>query len=138
VALFHDVSITLGLFALTQKEISLNVIAALLTLVGYSVNDTIVIFDRVRENLRLLRKETLTQVINISINQTMSRTILTSGMTFLAVFSLFLFGGEVLNGFSFALTVGIIIGSYSTVGIAGPIVEWWYKYNLEQPKRKSG
>ena len=129
VALFHDVSITLGLFALTQKEISLNVIAALLTLVGYSVNDTIVIFDRVRENLRLLRKETLTQVINISINQTMSRTILTSGMTFLAVFSLFLFGGEVLNGFSFALTVGIIIGSYSTMGIAGPIVEWWYKYS---------
>ena len=138
VALFHDVSITLGLFALTQKEISLNVIAALLTLVGYSVNDTIVIFDRVRENLRLLRKETLTQVINISINQTMSRTILTSGMTFLAVFSLFLFGGEVLNGFSFALTIGIIIGTYSTIGIAGPIVEWWYKHSMEQqPKRKS-
>lgn len=137
VALFHDVSITLGLFALTQKEISLNVIAALLTLVGYSVNDTIVIFDRVRENLRLLRKETLTQVINISINQTMSRTILTSGMTFLAVFSLFLFGGEVLNGFSFALTIGIIIGSYSTVGIAGPIVEWWYKSVESTPKRKT-
>jgi len=137
VALFHDVSITLGLFALTQKEISLNVVAALLTLVGYSVNDTIVIFDRVRENLRLMRKETLTQVINISLNQTMSRTILTSGMTFLAVVSLLLFGGEVLNGFSFALTIGIIIGSYSTIGIAGPIVEWWYKSREEKPKRRT-
>ena len=102
-ALFHDVAITLGLFALTQKEISLTVIAALLTLVGYSVNDTIVIFDRVRENLRLMRKESLFQILNLSINQTLSRTIMTSGFTFLAVFSLFLFGGEVLNGFSFAL-----------------------------------
>ncbi len=137
VALFHDVTITLGLFALTQKEISLNVTAALLTLVGYSVNDTIVIFDRVRENLRLMRKESLTQVINLSLNQTLSRTILTSGMTFLAVFSLFMFGGEVLNGFSFALTIGIIIGTYSTVGIAGPIVEWWYKSGIERPKRKA-
>ncbi len=137
VALFHDVTITLGLFALSQKEISLNVVAALLTLVGYSVNDTIVIFDRVRENLRLMRKESLTQVINLSLNQTLSRTILTSGMTFLAVFSLLTFGGEVLNGFSFALTIGIIIGTYSTVGIAGPIVEWWYKSGAERPKRKA-
>jgi preprotein translocase subunit SecF len=137
VALFHDVSITLGLFALTQKEISLNVVAALLTLVGYSVNDTIVIFDRVRENLRLMRKETLTQIINISLNQTLSRTILTSGMTFLAVVSLLMFGGEVLNGFSFALTIGIIIGSYSTIGIAGPIVEWWYKSREEKPKHRT-
>ena len=104
VALLHDVVITLGLFALTQKEISLTVIAALLTLVGYSVNDTIVIFDRVRENLRLMRKESIYKILNLSINQTLSRTIMTSGFTFLAVFSLFLFGGEVLNGFSFALT----------------------------------
>jgi preprotein translocase subunit SecF len=127
VALIHDIVITLGLFAVTQKEISLTVIAALLTLVGYSMNDTIVIFDRVRENLRIMRKESLYQVLNISINQTLSRTIMASGMTFLSVFSLFIFGGEVLNGFSFALTVGIIIGTYSSIGIASPIVEWWYR-----------
>ncbi len=136
-ALFHDVSITLGLFALTQKEISLTVIAALLTLVGYSVNDTIVIFDRVRENLRLMRKESLFQVLNLSINQTLSRTVMTSGFTFLAVLSLFLFGGEVLNGFSFALTVGIILGSYSTIALAATVVEWWYRSVELKPKRKS-
>jgi len=137
VAVFHDVALTIGLFALTQKEISLTVIAALLTLVGYSVNDTIVIFDRVRENLRLMRKETLGQVINISINQTLSRTILTSGFTFLAVVAIYLFGGEVLNGFSFALTVGIIIGTYSTIGIAGPIVELWYRTVDQKSGRKA-
>jgi preprotein translocase subunit SecF len=137
VALLHDVSITLGLFAITQKEISLTVIAALLTLVGYSVNDTIVIFDRVRENLRLLRKESLTQILNTSINQTLSRTIMTSGFTFLAVFSLWLFGGEVLNGFSFALTVGIIIGSYSTLAIAAPVVDWWYRSVDQKTGRKA-
>lgn len=136
IALFHDVSITLGLFALTQKEISLTVIAAILTLVGYSVNDTIVIFDRVRENLRLMRKESLYQILNLSINQTLSRTIMTSGFTFLAVFSLFLFGGEVLNGFSFALTIGIIIGSYSTIALASTIVEWWYRYSEQKSRRK--
>src|SRR5262249_40108184 len=103
VALFHDPGRTLGLFALAPKEISLPVIAALLTLVGYSVNDTIVVFDRVRENLRLNRKESLPRILNLSINQTLSRTIMTSGMTFLSVIALYLFGGEVLNGFSFAL-----------------------------------
>lgn len=138
IALAHDVAITLGLFAVTQKEISLTVIAALLTLVGYSVNDTIVIFDRVRENLRLYRKESLTEILNLSINQTLSRTIMTSGMTFIAVASLFVFGGEVLNGFSFALTVGIIIGTYSSIAIASPIVDAWYRYRGEQkPKRKA-
>jgi len=137
VALLHDVAITVGLFALTQKEISLTVIAGLLTLVGYSVNDTIVIFDRVRENLRLMRKESLTQILNTSINQTLSRTILTSGVTFLAVFSLFLFGGEVLNGFSFALTVGILIGTYSTLAIASPIVEFWYRSTDQRTGRKA-
>jgi preprotein translocase subunit SecF len=135
VALIHDIVITLGLFAVTQKEISLTVIAALLTLVGYSMNDTIVIFDRVRENLRVMRKESLYQVLNISINQTLSRTIMTSGMTFLSVFSLFVFGGEVLNGFSFALTIGIIIGTYSSIGIASPIVEWWYRSIDSKAKR---
>jgi preprotein translocase subunit SecF len=137
VALIHDVVITLGLFAVTQKEISLTVIAALLTLVGYSMNDTIVIFDRVRENLRIMRKEPLYQVLNLSINQTLSRTIMTSGMTFLSVFSLFIFGGEVLNGFSFALTIGIIIGTYSSIGIAAPIVEWWYRGVEQKSTRKS-
>ncbi len=127
VALIHDVVVTLSLFAITGKEISLTVIAALLTLIGYSINDTIVIFDRARENLRIMRKESIYNILNLSLNQTLSRTILTSGFTFLAVLSLFLFGGEVLNGFSFALVVGIIIGSYSTIGIASPIVEWWYR-----------
>ena len=134
VALFHDVAITIGLFALTRKEISLTVIAALLTLVGYSMNDTIVVFDRVRENLRTLRKESLYRILDLSINQTLSRTIMTSGMTFLSVFALFVFGGEVLNGFSFALTIGIIIGTYSSIGIAAPIVEWWYR-SMEQKSK---
>jgi preprotein translocase subunit SecF len=135
VALVHDLAITLGLFALTQKEISLTVIAALLTLVGYSMNDTIVVFDRTRENLRLQRKESIYNILNLSINQTLSRTIMTSGMTFLSVFALYVFGGEVLNGFSFALTVGIIIGTYSSIAIASPIVEWWYR-KLEQRSRR--
>jgi preprotein translocase subunit SecF len=135
VALFHDVLITLGLFALAQKEISLTVIAALLTLTGYSVNDTIVVFDRVRENLRTMRKDPLARVLNLSINQTLSRTIMTSGMTFLSVLALLLFGGEVLSGFSFALTVGIIIGTYSSIAIASPIVEWWYR-KADLAKRK--
>jgi preprotein translocase subunit SecF len=135
VALFHDILITIGLFALTQKEISLTVIAALLTLTGYSVNDTIVVFDRVRENLRTMRKDPLARVLNLSINQTLSRTIMTSGMTFLSVFALLAFGGEVLSGFSFALTVGIIIGTYSSIAIASPIVEWWYR-KADQTKRK--
>jgi preprotein translocase subunit SecF len=137
VALLHDILITLGLFALTQKEISLTVVAALLTLTGYSVNDTIVVFDRVRENLRTMRKDSLGRVLNLSINQTLSRTIMTSGMTFLSVFALYVFGGEVLNGFSFALTVGIIIGTYSSIAIASPIVEWWYRITEDKPKHKT-
>jgi len=137
VALLHDILITLGLFALTQKEISLTVVAALLTLTGYSVNDTIVVFDRVRENLRTMRKDSLGRVLNLSINQTLSRTIMTSGMTFLSVFALLAFGGEVLSGFSFALTVGIIIGTYSSIAIASPIVEWWYRNAELKAKRRT-
>ena len=137
VALFHDVAITLGLFAFTQKEISLTVTAALLTLVGYSVNDSIVIFDRVRENVRLHRRESLPRILNMSINHTLARTVMTSGMTFLAVFSLLLFGGEVLNGFAFALTAGVIVGTYSSVAIAAPIVEWWSNMTEQKPKRKA-
>jgi preprotein translocase subunit SecF len=124
-AVFHDVLITVGFFSLLQKEISLTVIAALLTLVGYSMNDTIVIFDRIRENLKLMRRTELEPLINTSINQTLSRTVLTSGLTFLTVLSLWLFGGEVLNGFSFALVVGVIVGTYSSVFIASPILIWW-------------
>jgi len=125
VALFHDVFITVGFFSLTDQEISLTVVAALLTLVGYSINDTIVVFDRIRENLKLMRRSDLTTIINTSINQTLNRTIMTSGMTFLAVFSLYLFGGQVLRGFSFALVIGIIVGTYSSIAIASPIVLWW-------------
>ncbi len=137
IALFHDLAITLGLFALTRKEISLTVIAALLTLVGYSVNDTIVVFDRVRENLRLMRKESLHNILNLSINQTLSRTIMTSGMTFLSVFALYVFGGEVLRGFAFALSVGIIIGTYSSIAIASPIVDWWYRSADQKTRTKA-
>jgi len=128
VALFHDVFITVGIFSLTEREISLTVVAALLTLVGYSINDTIVVFDRIRENLKLMRRSDLTTIINTSINQTLNRTIMTSGMTFLAVFSLYLFGGQVLRGFSFALVVGIIVGTYSSIAIASPIVLGWQTY----------
>jgi preprotein translocase subunit SecF len=125
IAVFHDVLITLGLFKLFGFEISLTVIAALLTLVGYSMNDTIVIFDRIRENNRLLRKESFADVVNKSINQTLSRTILTSGLTFLTVLVLFVMGGQVLRAFAFALVVGIVIGTYSSFGIAAPLVVAW-------------
>jgi preprotein translocase subunit SecF len=125
IAVFHDVLITLGLFKIFGFEISLTVIAALLTLVGYSMNDTIVIFDRIRENSRLLRKEPFADVVNKSINQTLSRTILTSGLTFLTVLVLFLMGGQVLRAFSFALVVGIVVGTYSSFGIAAPLVVAW-------------
>jgi preprotein translocase subunit SecF len=122
VAVFHDTIITIGLFSIFNKEISLTVVAALLTLVGYSMNDTIVTFDRIRENLKLLRRESLPNLINLSVNQTLSRTVLTSGLTFLTALSLFLFGGQVLNGFAFALVVGIIVGTYSSIYIASPIL----------------
>jgi len=122
VAVFHDTLITIGLFSLTNKEISLTVVAALLTLVGYSMNDTIVVFDRIRENLKILRREKLEHLINISVNQTLSRTVLTSGLTLLTALSLWIFGGEVLNGFSFALVWGIVFGTYSSVFIASPIL----------------
>jgi len=126
-AVFHDVLITLGLFKIFGFEISLTVIAALLTLVGYSMNDTIVIFDRIRENNRLLRKESFASVVNKSINQTLSRTILTSGLTFLTVLVLFLMGGQVLRAFAFALVVGIVVGTYSSFGIAAPLVVAWHQ-----------
>ena len=122
ITVFHDTLITLGAFSLTNKSISLTVIAAILTLIGYSNNDTIVVFDRIRENLKLMRREKLSDVVNRSINQTLSRTILTAGLTFLTVLALYLFGGEVLHGFSFALVIGILIGTYSSIAIAAPIL----------------
>ena len=109
-------------FSLHNKEIILTVIAAILTLIGYSMNDTIVVFDRIRENVKLLRREILADIVNKSINQTLSRTILTSGLTFLTVLSLYLFGGEVLRGFSFALVIGILIGTYSSIAVAAPML----------------
>jgi preprotein translocase subunit SecF len=128
IAVFHDTIITIGLFSLFNKEITMTVIAALLTLVGYSMNDTIVIFDRIRENLKILRREPLESLMNKAVNQTLSRTVMTSGLTFLTVIALFVWGGPVLNGFSFALVCGIIVGTYSSVFIASPIVLFWHNY----------
>lgn len=122
VACFHDTLITVGMFSILNVEMSLTVIAAILTLIGYSMNDTIVVFDRIRENIKLLRRESLTDIVNRSINQTLSRTVLTSGLTFLTVLSLFIFGGEVLHGFSLALVIGILIGTYSSIFIAAPML----------------
>ena len=135
ITVFHDTLITVGAFSLANKEISLTVIAAILTLIGYSNNDTIVIFDRIRENLKLMRREKLADVVNKSINQTLSRTILTAGLTFLTVLALYLFGGEVLHGFSFALVIGILIGTYSSIAIAAPIL---VAYQDWRSKRKQG
>ena len=132
VACFHDTLITVGAFALTNQEISLTVIAAILTLVGYSMNDTIVVFDRIRENLRLSRRESLPDVVNRSINQTLSRTVLTSGLTFLTVLSLYIFGGQVLRGFSFALVIGILIGTYSSIAVAAPMLVAWQEWRARQ------
>jgi preprotein translocase subunit SecF len=135
-AVFHDTIITVGLFSIFNKEISLTVVAALLTLVGYSMNDTIVVFDRIRENLKVMRREKFDNLVNISINQTLSRTVLTSGLTFLTAAALWLFGGQVLNGFSFALVVGIIVGTYSSVFIASPILVFWQDYVESRKKRQ--
>jgi preprotein translocase subunit SecF len=134
VTVFHDTLITVGAFSLTNKDISLTVIAAILTLVGYSNNDTIVVFDRIRENLKLMRREKLSEIVNRSINQTLSRTVLTAGLTFLTVLALYLFGGEVLNGFSFALVIGILIGTYSSIAIAAPILVAYQDWRSQRGK----
>jgi preprotein translocase SecF subunit len=127
IALFHDILVTVSLLALTGRQIDLLIVTALLTIAGYSINDTIVIYDRVRENMRIQRKMTLPQIINLSVNQTLSRTILTSGVTLLVVVALFFWGGEVLHNFAFSLIVGFISGVYSTVYIASPLVLAWSK-----------
>ena len=120
-ATLHDIFVTLAFLTFAGYDLSLNVVAALLTITGYSVNDTIVIFDRVRENLRTMRREPLEQVVNLSVNQTLSRTVITAGTTFLSVLSLYIFGGEALRGFAFTMLVGIVSGTYSTVFIASAI-----------------
>jgi preprotein translocase subunit SecF len=125
VAVFHDVLVTLGIFSIMQWEINLTVVAALLTLVGYSMNDTIVIFDRIREMMRTRRRDGLEKVANDAINQTLSRTIITSGLTFMTVCALLIFGGEVLKSFSWTLFIGILIGTYSSIYIASPFMLWW-------------
>ncbi len=137
VAVFHDTLITVGAFSLANKEMTLTVVAAILTLIGYSMNDTIVVFDRIRENLRLVRKGSLSNIVNLSINQTLSRTVLTSGLTFLTVLCLYLFGGEVLNGFSFALVIGILIGTYSSIAVAAPMLVAYQDWRAARGKRAS-
>lgn len=124
VALVHDVILTLGFFAVTQMEFDLTVLAAILAVIGYSLNDTIVVFDRIRENFRLVRKGTPQEVINVSINQTLSRTVLTSGTTILVLLALFFLGGELIHGFATALLVGIGVGTYSSIYIASPTLLW--------------
>ena len=134
IAVFHDTLITIGLFSIFHEEISMTVIAALLTLVGYSMNDTIVIFDRIRENLKIMRREPLESLMNKSVNQTLSRTIMSAGLTFLTVVALFIWGGPVLHSFSFALVCGITVGTYSSVFIASPIVLFWHNYTDRRKK----
>ena len=133
VAGMHDLLICLGFLTFFGYEITLNVIAALLTLVGYSVNDTIVVFDRVRENLKQRRKDSLRKILNDSVNQTLTRTLISNGTTFLAVLGLYLFGGEVLAGFGFTMVVGILVGTYSTIYIAVPLVVFWSERNQKPP-----
>ena len=136
IAVFHDVLVTLGFFSIFQFEVSLTVIAALLTLVGFSVNDTIVVFDRIRENRKLHRRDSLYKITNDAINQTLSRTIITSGLVFLSVLAMVLFGGEVLRGFSVALLIGVVFGTYSSVAIASPIMVWW-EQRIEAANRQA-
>jgi preprotein translocase subunit SecF len=134
-ALVHDVTLTLGVFSLLDLEISLSIIAAFLTIIGYSLNDTIVVFDRIRENMRLRRKESYRDVINRSINECLSRTVLTSVTTFMVSFTLWLLGGPVIHDFAFALTFGVVVGTYSSMFIASPILVWWYERHIADKKR---
>lgn len=134
-ALVHDVTLTLGLFSLLDLEISLQIVAALLTIVGYSINDTIVVFDRIRENMKLRRRESYREVINRSINETLSRTILTSATTMAVSVTLWALGGPVIRDFAFALSFGIFVGTYSSIFIASPLLVWWYERQARDSKR---
>ena len=131
VALFHDVIITLGIFIFLEKEITLTILAAVLTIIGYSLNDTIVVFDRIRENVARFPKRPLEGVINLSINECLSRTILTSITTFLVVFGLFVLGGDIIEDFSFAMLIGLVVGTYSSVFVASPVVLYFDPENLK-------
>jgi len=132
IALIHDVLITVGVISITNTEFDLTIVAALLTIVGYSINDTIVVYDRIRENLKGMKRESYSDIVNRSINETLSRTILTSFTVFMVALILFLFGGEVINGFSLAMVVGVVAGTYSSIYIASPIVLFWE----ERPSRR--
>ena len=134
--LTHDVLVTIGIYSLTNREINLPVIAAILTIVGYSLNDTIVIFDRVRDNLKMLRKKEFGELLDASINQTLSRTIITSGTTFVTVVALFLFGGEVINDFAFTMMIGVVVGTYSSIYQSCSILFFWKK--IFKPKKGMG
>lgn len=134
-ALVHDVTLTLGIFSLMDFEISLSIIAAFLTIIGYSLNDTIVVFDRIRENMKLRRKEAYRDVINRSINECLSRTVLTSLTTLFVAATLYFLGGPVIHDFAFALCFGVIVGTYSSMFIASPILVWWYERRLADKKR---
>ncbi len=135
VALIHDVVITLGVFSLLDKEVSLTIIAAFMTIIGYSLNDTIVVFDRIRENMSLRRKESYEGIINRSINETLSRTLVTSLTTLMVAGTLFVLGGAVIHDFAFALVLGVIIGTYSSIFVASPVLVWWYRRNVTDAKR---
>jgi len=135
VALVHDVIITLGVFSILNKEISLTIIAAFLTIIGYSLNDTIVVFDRIRENMRLRRKESYEGVVNRSINETLSRTIVTSLTTLFVAGTLFIWGGPVIHDFAFALVLGVCIGTYSSIFVASPVLVWWHRRTVTDTKR---
>ena len=124
IAIFHDVIITIGIFSILSFEINLSIIAAVLTIVGYSMNDTVVIYDRIRENLSKYNKMTINEISNLSVNETLSRTIITSVTTLLALFSIFILGGEILKGFSFAMILGVLIGTYSSIFVASPILKF--------------
>lgn len=135
-ALIHDVIVTYGALSITNREYSLTVLAVILTIIGFSINDTIVIFDRVRENLKKMRKESLETIFNVSVNETLGRTILTSGTVMMVVLILFFFGGPVINDFAFTLIVGLVSGTYSTVYIASPVVLFWHRHVTEKRKRR--
>jgi preprotein translocase subunit SecF len=136
IALIHDVTITVGAFALTDREISLPIIAAFLTIVGYSLNDTIIVFDRIRENLGRFRRRPFEELMNSSINETLSRTILTSSTTMIVVICLFVMGGAVIHDFAFALLIGVVVGTYSSIFVASPILLIWEGRFSEKVKGK--
>jgi preprotein translocase subunit SecF len=135
IALIHDVTITLGVFSLLDKEVSLTIIAAFLTIIGYSLNDTIVVFDRIRENMKLRRKESYAEVVNRSVNETLSRTIITSLTTLIVAGTLFIWGGAVIHDFAFALVFGVFVGTYSSIFVASPVLVWWNSRKITDPKR---